>query len=44
MMAHKDLLILIFWFFRYVGSYFENEAFLELCQVVPAPAIHARFA
>ena len=44
MMAHKDLPILLFWFFRYVGSYFENEAFLELCQVVPVPAIHARFA
>ena len=44
MMAHEDLLILLFWFFRYVGSYFENEAFLELCQVASVPAIHTRFA
>ena len=44
MMSCKDLLILLIQFFRYVGSNFENGAFLELCQMVPVPAIHTSFA
>ena len=30
--------------FQICGVIFENEAFLELCQVAPVPAIHTRFA